>query len=809
MRTLHARTRNLAGLAILGLVALGPVRLRGQAVGTVNVWRAQGGGRFSVGSFLPWNGYRIPNGVWLTGDFNADSLTDLVHLVQGTNYVHVWLARGNGTFDVRPPFSPWTSYVVLNGEWLVADVNGDFRSDLVHLVPNTNTVNVWLSRGDGTFDVRPFSPGGSYVIPNGAWLAGDFNGDRRTDVIHLVENTNYANVWLSHGDGTFDVRPFSPWPSYRMVNGAWQVGDFNGDGAADLVHLVQNSTYAHVWLSRRDGTFDVRPGFTPWPGYAITNGQWEVGDFDHDGRTDLVHLVPNERLGGARPPASVNVWRSNGDGTFRVTSFTPWPDYVIPNGEWLTGDFDGDGRADLLHIVNNADYANVWLSLGTGQFNVVQYRPWSGYVMTGNGPWRAGAFDRDGRTDVVHLLRNDDADIASVSVNRYATTALSPARVDSILADATAVLMARDTPTDVTCKLGFVRKGNLAAFNTLTVPSTGFPPTTVTVPFDGTINSMPELMAVWGGAPGDVRVVNAIFWCPPGPGMYNGCAAPTRGAVVVDNGLPINLLAVVWAHEWGHTRGLWHHTEPNVLMNPAPGAGNREINAFECFTLDPVHAIGSGVGGGSTVAAVPKDVRDFVHRTFVESVPYEMASRYDSSAVPALLQMLSDPREEPYWSNIALTLGFIGDQRTADALIAFVSAGGPQQLSRAHYNAKVASLFALGYVVNRTKSPRALAYLRESVDPAVWRARGVAWTSPFNPAADVRDLRLTQMAIAGLGLTGDAVAAQTLQSLSAAPQTDAMKRVQPLLKEAVTDALRTNATIARVGLAGYFQPTKP
>src|SRR6266545_526657 len=479
----HLGTCILIGLASASLPVSRATRATAQAIGAVNVWRAQGGGRFTVGSFLPWNGYRIPNGVWLTGDFNRDSLTDLVHLVQNTNYVHVWLARGNGTFDVRPPFSPSPTYVIPNGQWLVGDFDGDRRSDLVHLVPNANYVNVWLSRGDGTFGVQQFSPSSSYVIPNGVWLAGDVNGDQRTDLIHVVQNTNYANIWLSRGNGTFDVRPFSPWPSYSMPNGEWQVGDFNGDGAADLIHLVQNTNYAHVWLSRRDGTFDVKPPFSPWPDYVISNGQWIVGDFDNDGRADLAHLVPNERPVGPRPTASVNVWRGTVDGTFRVTTFTPWPDYVIPNGDWLAGDFDGDGRTDLLHLVNNADYANVWLSLGSGRFNVVQYRPWSGYVMSNNGPWRAGQFDRDGRADVVHLLRSDDVGIADVSVNRYATIALSPAHVDSILADATAVLMTRDTPTDVTCKLGFLRRGNIAAFNTFVGG------VAATATFDGTISN--------------------------------------------------------------------------------------------------------------------------------------------------------------------------------------------------------------------------------------------------------------------------------------------------------------------------------
>jgi hypothetical protein len=53
-------------------------------------------GGFSVSTFSPWAGYGIPNGQWLTGDINGDGKTDIVHAVQGTDYVHTWISMATG-----------------------------------------------------------------------------------------------------------------------------------------------------------------------------------------------------------------------------------------------------------------------------------------------------------------------------------------------------------------------------------------------------------------------------------------------------------------------------------------------------------------------------------------------------------------------------------------------------------------------------------------------------------------------------------------------------------------------------------------
>ncbi len=352
---------------------------------------------FDVKTFRPWANYAIPNGEWRLLDFNGDGRKDVVHIVAGNDIVHTWRSNGDGSFAVGT-FRPWAGYAMPNGLWLTADLNGDGREDLVHAVQGRDYVHTWLSRGDGTFTVGTFRPWSGYAIPNGEWRVVDLDGDGRSDLVHVVAGNDIVHTWRSNGNGTFRVGTFRPWAGYAMPNGLWLTGDLNGDGRGDLVHAVRGADYVHTWLSRGDGTFGVG-SFRPWAGYAIPNGEWRVLDFDGDGRSDIVHIVAGNDI--------VHTWRSNGNGTFGVGTFRPWPGYAMPNGLWLTGDFDGDGREDLVHAVQGSNVAHTWLSNGNGTFRVGTFSPWAGYAVP-NGLWLAGDLNGDRKTDILHAVLNRD-----------------------------------------------------------------------------------------------------------------------------------------------------------------------------------------------------------------------------------------------------------------------------------------------------------------------------------------------------------------------------------------------------------------
>ncbi|MBD2569107.1 Calx-beta domain-containing protein [Anabaena lutea] len=367
------------------------------------VWSANGDGTFTVGQhYTPRSGYNMGanNYNFTTGDFNGDGKTDLIHFAN-SNYLIVWLANSDGTFNVGSHYTPWNGYFVASNKYnfKTGDFNGDGKTDLIHFV-NNDYANVWLSKGDGTFDVPSFTPSSGYSIGanNYNFKTGDFNGDGKTDLIHF-DNPDSLHLWLANGDGTFTIKPsYAPWNGYWMANNNYnfKTGDFNGDGKTDLIHFINND-YTHVWLSKGDGTFDV-PSFTPSSGYSIgaNNYNFKTGDFNGDGKTDLIHFDN---------PDSLHLWLANGDGTFTIKpSYAPWNGYWMANNNYnfKTGDFNGDGKTDLIHFVNN-DYAHVWLSKGDGTFDVPSFTPRSGYNMSANDyNFKTGNFNDDGSSSVSH-----------------------------------------------------------------------------------------------------------------------------------------------------------------------------------------------------------------------------------------------------------------------------------------------------------------------------------------------------------------------------------------------------------------------
>jgi hypothetical protein len=412
---------------------------------------------FNVGMYRPWTGYAVTNGLWMTGDFNGDQRQDIVHAVRGTDYVNVWSSDAAGGFSVAS-FRPWAGYRIPNGVWLTGDFDGDGRTDLFHGVADTDYAHVWLSEGNGRFKVGASRPFPGYGIPNGVWNAGDFNGDGRTDVLHAVAGADYVHLWTSDGTGGFAVSQFRPWAGYGVGTGVWLVGDFNGDRLSDVFHGVANSDYAHVWFADGRGGF-ILGTVRPWSGYQIVNGEWRTGDFDGDGRTDVLHLVEGTDV--------VNVWTANTTGGFDVAPFRPWAGYGISNGGWLTGDYDGDGRTDLVHAVENTDYVHLWHSTGVATFAVSTFSPWSGYRIP-NGSWLTADFSGDGKTDIVHAV--EDMDYVHPWISALAGPAAAARQVAVEAVEVTQAI--QNMPHSVTLVAGKATVARVYLSSTAAVPLT-------------------------------------------------------------------------------------------------------------------------------------------------------------------------------------------------------------------------------------------------------------------------------------------------------------------------------------------------
>lgn len=326
--------------------------------GSTSIWLSNGDGTFTQKSFQPWDGYNTQSGTWKSGDFDGDSKTDLIHLCC-SGYAQTWLSKGDGTFRIFLT-QAWAGYEMRSGTWLPGDFDGDGRTDLAHMVGGY--WNVWTSNGDGSFRLRAFFPWQGYETRSGFWRSADVTGDGKDDLVHLCCQ-DYANSWISDGHGGFMARLAAAPAGDSMVAGRWATGDFNGDQRKDFLQTGTDE-YARSWLSNGDGTYSVVP-FRPWPGYGM-GGSWQVGDFNKDGKDDAVHLCCSDY---------VETWLSTGDGAYTVMYFRPWPGYGIASGSWQRGDFSGDGRTDLLHVC--CYYANQWTASATmpGKFGIRTFFP--------------------------------------------------------------------------------------------------------------------------------------------------------------------------------------------------------------------------------------------------------------------------------------------------------------------------------------------------------------------------------------------------------------------------------------------------
>jgi hypothetical protein len=378
-----------------------------------------------------------------------------------------------------------------------------------------------------------------------------------------------------------------------------------------------------------------------------------------------------------------------------------------------------------------------------------------------------------------------------LQVRRYVTTAMSNARADQITANATAVLRRNDGPGDVACATSFVRSGNVTSF------SNG----------DGSIDSSAEFNAITALA-GWVKVVNQINWCGALVPNVIGCApVPGRSLVVVR--FTGNQEGILWAHEFGHNAGLNHRSDANAVMNGTIGTTRRRVNATECaaFRAIPAGAVLARLSNPQPAAAQPAmDVRSFVRQAFVEGVPYEDAARFGAAAVPTLLAMLRDKREEQHWPNIVVVLGMIGEEAVVDPLIKFIEAASPARLPRAHYTAKTSAVMALGYLVNKSGNARALDYLKQSAKPEAWSSRlrrgGIA---EYQASTAERDMDFSKYAILGLALSGRPEAAQTLRSLQRPAQTAGERAIQSQLGDLLAEALKEHDKISKQGLQAYYR----
>ncbi len=262
-----------------------------------------------------------------------------------------------------------------------------------------------LWRSDGTeagtvlvADIDPTAGDGSYPYPlaflNGSLFFGASDGVTGDEpwVLAIDVPDSLAFYENTTGDwqvGLSDTSQFnlSNWATIQPAS-PWAnflEGDFNGDGFTDIFRWNTTSGAVRVLESNGSDAFADNVWATINP-----NSPWgnlRVGDFNGDGRDDV--LLVNTTGGGVR------VLESDGS----AFAETLWGG-VNPNSPFVgydVGDFNGDGNDDVVR--RNATGGGVWVLNSTGSAFVDEL--WGSF--NPNSPWAdwlVGDFNANGNDDI-------------------------------------------------------------------------------------------------------------------------------------------------------------------------------------------------------------------------------------------------------------------------------------------------------------------------------------------------------------------------------------------------------------------------
>lgn len=281
------------------------------------------------------------------GDVNGDNLLDIIIMGASETYedfTEIYQNNGDGTFtSMNAGIIP-----AEQGDVHLVDIDGDGDLDvsITGIGLEDRITKFYENDGNGNFTEMT-----DVVLPGMNWGRikwADYNNDGHLDFVLAGFNDSdggtqnfYTKIHTNNGDGTFSVADI---PLAQCWLGDMEWGDYNNDGHTDLVISGAGGDGAErftlIYKNNGDGTFTELD--LELPGVSHSSIEW--ADFNGDGQLDLFVVGETDTPGDGFSISKI--YFNMGNDTFVDSEIDVFN--ISYYGDADAGDFDNDGKIDLV-----------------------------------------------------------------------------------------------------------------------------------------------------------------------------------------------------------------------------------------------------------------------------------------------------------------------------------------------------------------------------------------------------------------------------------------------------------------------------
>ena len=302
----------------------------------------------------------------IAGDFDGNGVDDIAFLVPTKDQrlgTRVLYGGRGGEWDAsrRVVAVPWDERLSRQPRF-VGKLNDDATDDVVFVVDDAEgnaTTRVLLGHPDGEWETPPHSAL-SLPLEDSAqqWIWGDVNGDGLMDLTSLGDADGRLSVATLVADGHggwLDGLPTTLRWGAAFRNAPRIVGDVTGDNAADFTVLTSQGEFLALrTASWQDGRWRSRGNSVTSLPASFRLRKFVAADFGGDGRIDLSFLtgtgpVRARRLTTTRLKSVRQAQWIESPAKVHGT----W-DGAIRDEPTFVGDFNGDGRGDIMFLTDSS-----------------------------------------------------------------------------------------------------------------------------------------------------------------------------------------------------------------------------------------------------------------------------------------------------------------------------------------------------------------------------------------------------------------------------------------------------------------------